>query len=149
MSIDLEKTIQNMTYQRNRYKLLFECSYQWLTLLENDSNLIPYFEKHCCQKIGIYGCAEFGKMLYKELTGNSRIQVKFFMDRKAGMNRTLEGIPVFLPEELPVVPEVDMIVVTAVAAADSIAGSLLEIRPELPIVSLNTIINARVNEEWL
>lgn len=146
---EMDKQIQNITYQRNRYKLFFERTYQWLTLLENGTSLIPYFEKRYCKKIGIYGNAEFGKMLYKELAGHSQIQVEFFMDRNAETNRTIEGIPVFLPEELPDVPEVDMIVVTAVAAADSIVRALLAIRPELPIVSLNTIIDARLNEEWL
>ena len=146
---EMDKQIQSLTRQRNRYKLFFERTYQWLTLLENRTTLIPYFEKHHCKKIGIYGIAEFGKMLYKELTEHNEIKVEFFMDKNAEKNRAIEGIPVFLPEELPDVPDVDMIVVTAVAAADSIARTLLKVRPELPIVSLNTIIDARMSEEWL
>ena len=146
---EMDKQIQSLEKQRNRYKLFFERTYQWLTLLENRTTLISYFEKHHCKKIGIYGSAEFGKMLYKELIEHSQIQVVFFMDRNAEKNRIVEGIPVFLPEELPSVPDVDMLVVTAIAAADSIARTLLEVRPELPIVSLNTIIDVRISEEWL
>lgn len=146
---EIDRQIQSLTRQCNRYKLFFERTYQWLTLLENGSGLIPYFKKRQCKKIGIYGNAEFGKMLYKELAGHSEIQVDFFMDRNAENNRMIEGIPVFLPEELPSVPDVDMLVVTAIAAADSIVRTLLEIRPELPIVSLNTIMDVRINEEWL
>lgn len=146
---EMDEQIQSLTRQRNRYKLLFERMYQWLTLLENGTTLIPYFEKHHCKKIGIYGSAEFGKLLYKELIVHSQIQVVFFMDKNAENNRILEGIPVFLPEELPNVPDVDMLVVTAIVAANSIAKTLLKVRPELPIISLNTIIDARINEEWL
>lgn len=146
---DMDEQIQSLTRQCNRYELFFRRAYQWLTLLENGTTLIPYFEKHHCKKIGIYGGAEFGKMLYKELAAHSQIQVEFFMDRNAGNNSMIEGIPVFMPKELPNVSDVDMLVVTAIAAADSIVRMLLEVRPELPIVSLNTIIDTRMNEEWL
>ena len=146
---EMDEQIQSLARQCDRYELFFKCTYKWLTLLENGTTLIPYFEKHRCKKIGIYGSAEFGKMLCKELTAHSQIQVEFFMDRNAENERMIEGIPVFLPKELPNVPDVDMLVVTAIAAADSIVRTLLEVRPELPIVSLNTIIDARINEEWL
>lgn len=144
-----DEKLWKLTRQCDRIRQHFECAYKWLGLLEDGINLIPFFEAHQCERIGIYGVSDLGMMLQKEIGRDGRIEVAYFMDRNAGDNRMVGDIPVYLPEEVMDTPEVDMLVVTAIVAYDSIWKNLLEMRPELPIVSLNMIIDVRVNEVWI
>lgn len=143
------KKIQQLTYQRDRSKRYYDSTYKWLYLLECGKDLIPFFQAHRCEKVAIYGIAELGKMLYRELERTGKVQVVYFMDRNAKSCQTIGDIPVYLPEELPGAPEVDMIVVTAIQAFQTVSKVLLEIRPELPVVSLQKIIDVRSDEEWI
>ena len=45
-------------------------------------------------------------------------------------------------------PQVDMVVVTAVSYIKAIQNVLLQIRPEVPVVSLERIISTRKEEVW-
>lgn len=140
--------IKKLIFQRARNHAQFLCAYNWLGLLEQGTNLIPYFEEHGCVNIAIYGAAALGNMLLKELRNSKKVNVKYYIDRTAEVQREKDGIPVYLPEELTDAPDVDMIVVTAIAAFNTINQTPLAVRPELPVVSLETIIHARISEEW-
>ncbi len=140
--------MQKLIAQRDRYHAQFLCAYHWLVLLEQETSLIPYFEDRQCSTVAVYGAAALGRMLVKELRNKSSISVSYYMDRNAVMRREIDGLWVYLPEELQQAPEVDMMVVTAVTAFDPVSRGLLEIRPEMPVISLETIINARISEEW-
>lgn len=144
----MEKEIGQLKEQKERNRQLFACTLEWLGLLEEGKDLLPYFRVHQCKRIAIYGAAGLGKLLYKELQKADDMEVCFFMDRNAMENREEAGIPVFLPEEFEQAPEVDMVVVTAVSAYDAISRQLLRIRPQIPIVSISTIVEARACEEW-
>lgn len=146
---ETDETVQQLTKQCARIRQHFECVYQWLDLLESGTNLMPFFEAHQCGRIGIYGISDLGRMLQKEIDRDGRMEVSYFMDRNAGTNRMIGNVPVYLPEEVTDAPDVDMLVVTAIVAYDSIWKNLLEKRPELPIVSLKTIVDVRVNEVWV
>lgn len=146
---DKDEKIRQLTQQCDRIRQHFECVYKWLGMLEEGVDLMPFFEEHQCQKIGIYGASDLGMMLQKEINRDGRIKVAYFMDRNARENRMIGNVPVYLPEEVTDTPEVDMLVVTAIVAYDSIWKKLLEMKPELPIVSLNTIVDVRVNEVWI
>lgn len=139
---------QSLRQQLYRKTEHLNCALKWLELLELGTALTPYFEARECHRIGIYGMAEFGKLLQKELKRSSGIETVYFMDRNAEKCRKVDNIPVFLPEELLEAPEVDMIVVTAFVAFSSISESLLKMKPEIPVVSLKSILDIRMVEEW-
>ncbi len=140
--------VKKLISQRDRNHAQFLCACNWLGLLEQGTDLVPYFEEHGCGNIAIYGAAALGKMLLRELQNSNKVNVKYYIDQAAEVQREKDGIPVYLPEELADAPDVDMIVVTAIAAFKAINRTLLAIRPELPVVSLEKIINARISEEW-
>lgn len=144
----MEPEMQYLRQQLDRNTQRLNCALQWLELLETKHTLIPYFQARECYKIGIYGMAEFGELLQKELDQSNGIETVYFVDRNADQCRRVGNIPVYLPEELPDAPEVDMIVVTAFVAFSSISRILLKMKPELPVVSLKHILDVRVDEEW-
>ncbi|MCI8672213.1 MAG: hypothetical protein HFI89_01785 [Lachnospiraceae bacterium] len=146
--MDYEKQIQYLTNQNNRNITYYHTAYNWLYLLESGIDLSSFFEFHQCKKIAIYGIADFGKMLQKEMEQTGNVDIVYFMDRNAEQCRMIGNIPVYLPEELPDLPEVDMMVVTAIAAFPNVNKLLLEIKPELPVVSLNMIIDNCLNDVW-
>lgn len=147
-NMEYEKQIQYLTNQNNRNKFYYSTAYNWLYLLESSADLSSFFEFHQCKRIAIYGIADFGKLLQKELERVGKVDIVYFMDRNAEKCRMLGDIPVYLPEELPDLPEVDLMVVTAIAAYSNVNKLLLEIKPELPVVSLNMIIDNCLNDVW-
>lgn len=140
--------ILQLTKQRNRWQIYYDNAYKWLNLLQEGTDLYPYFTSHQCRKIAIYGIADFGKMLQKELNRNGEIKVEYFMDRNAVNCRKVGDIPVYSPDEILIAPEVDMMVVTAIAAYETVSKMLLEKKPEMPVVSLKSIIETRTVEVW-
>ncbi len=147
-TVDWEEEKNRIILQRNRLEVHFVCVSQWLELLEDRTNLQPYFKAHKCRKIAIYGAAEIGRMLLKEIEQDNVMKVSYFLDRNAKMQREKWGVPVYLPEEFPGLSEVDMVVVTALLSFKSIESILLRMRPEIPVVSLETIIDVRKDEVW-
>lgn len=139
---------EQLIQQRDRNRALFSCAMQWLELFEDGTNLTPYFQEHNCRNIAIYGAAEIGRVLMKEIENGGRVKVSYFMDKSAEKQREKFGRQVYLPEEYASLPEVDMIVVTAVSSFDEIYDNLMKIKPDTPIISLNTIINDRRDEVW-
>lgn len=143
---EIEK--KNLIIQRDRLWMQFTTAFQWLELLEDGTNIIPYFKEQNSQKIAIYGAAELGRMLLKELEKDSSMSVLYFIDKSADKKREKWGKPVYLPSEFKELPEVDIVVVTAVSFFEAINKDLIHIRPEIPIVSLNAIVETRRDEVW-
>lgn len=139
---------EKLDFQRKRNRELFLAALRWLELLEDGTNLLPYFEEHSCRRVAIYGAAEIGSVLLKELVKDNQIEVPYFIDKNAEKQREKCGIPVYLPEEFAELPDVDIVVVTAITFFESVYDTLVKIRPEIPVVSLNTIIEVREDEVW-
>lgn len=147
-SIGWEEEKKKIIIQRDRTRAQFMCVLQWLELLENNTNLLSYFKEHNCCQVAIYGAAEIGNALLKEFERDNQIQVMYFLDKYAEKQREKWGVPVYLPEEFAALPDVDMVVVTAITSFESIWNNLMQIRPEIPVVSLKTIIEVRKDEVW-
>lgn len=146
--MEWEKEREKMIYQKNRMNAHFSCVSKWLELLEDGGSLLPYFQERKCHKIMIYGAADIGRLLSKEIRRAGSVRVSGFLDRNADRQREICGVPVYLPEEYIHLDEVDMVVVTAIVAFKAINDNLMQLRPEIPVVSLNTIIEAAGNEVW-
>lgn len=147
-AISWQEEKEKIISQRDRYKEYLSCVLQWLELLEDGANLRSYFKEHNCSQIAVYGAAEIGRVLRKEVECDSAIQVLYFLDRNAKKQKEKWGVPVYLPEEFAVLPDVDMVVVTAITSFADIWNNLMRIRPEIPVVSLKTMIEVRKDEVW-
>lgn len=143
-----EEEKEKLDFQRKRNREQFSTTLRWLELLQDDTNLLPYFNDHNCRRIAIYGAAEIGRVLLKEIEKDNLIEVPYFIDKNAENQREKWGIPVYLPEEFAELPDVDIVVVTAITFFESVNETLVKIRPEIPVVSLNTIIEVREDEVW-
>lgn len=112
------------------YKLLID----WLTLKQDGQSLIGYFEKNNYRTVAIYGMKELGERLVAELA-DSTIEVKYVIDKNAG--EIYCNYDVLTPDD--VLPEVDVIVVTAVTFFDEIEKNL-SLKVNYPIISLEDAI---------
>lgn len=107
---------------------------QWLKLKQERKSLVSYFRENNYRTVAIYGMKELGERLYDELR-ESGIEVKYIVDRNAG--EIYSDVDVLLPEEE--LPQVDVIVVTAIHYYDEIERKLNEL-VDFPVVSLEDII---------
>ncbi len=147
-STNWETEKEKLILQRNRNKIQFSTTLQWLELLEDGTNLLPYFREHDCRRIAVYGAAEIGGILLKEIEKDNLMEVSYFLDKNAEKQREKCGKSVYLPEEFAKLPEVDMVVVTAITFFESVFDTLMCIRPEIPVVSLKKILEVRKDEVW-
>lgn len=142
-----EKQILLLQGQLNRRIKQLDMAYEWLTLSVQHKTISSYFQVRGITKIAIYGIAEFGQILFKQLQHIEGIDVVGFIDRTANDNRFCCGLQVYLPEEVPNIEDLDMIVVSAIVAYDSIVKTMVKIKADIPIVSLETIIQECSLEE--
>lgn len=113
---------------------LFMLMNQWLITKQQGKEIITYFHENNYKKIAIYGMSFAGERLYDELQA-SDVEVCYAIDRRAD-NLYVDLDIYTLEDELP---EVDVIVVTAISFFDSISDQLAE-KTDVPVVSLEDII---------
>ncbi len=91
-------------------------------------------------KIAMYGAGLLGELFYRTIE-DSAIEVACFIDKEAGAEEGLNGIPLYPLEDYEYKGDVDAIIVTPVFYFDDIKKELLEKGiPEKKIVSLEKII---------
>ena len=91
-------------------------------------------------KIAMYGAGLLGELFYRTIE-DSAIEVACFIDKEAGVEEGLNGIPLYPLEDYEYKGDVDAIIVTPVFYFDDIKKELLEKGiPEKKIVSLEKII---------
>lgn len=110
---------------------------QWLSLKQQGKSLADYFRENGYQKIAIYGMHYLGESLYSELQ-DTGIEVKYAIDQKAD---SIHGnLDIYIPgEELAILEEVDVVVVTAFYFYDDIEDLLIQYL-NCPIVSIKDVI---------
>lgn len=87
---------------------------KWLELKQNNYRLKGYFENNNYKSVAIYGMGDLGKRLFRELADDG-VLVSYTIDRNIGVDDKYKMI--VLPERLP---EVDVVIVTAVSSFDDI-----------------------------
>lgn len=87
---------------------------KWLELKQNNYRLKGYFENNNYKSVAIYGMGDLGKRLFRELVDDG-VLVSYTIDRNIGVDDKYKMI--VLPERLP---EVDVVIVTAVSSFDDI-----------------------------
>lgn len=120
--------------QLRKDKEFYEVLVEWLNVRQNDKNLIDFFVKRRYTSVAVYGMKELGELLCSELSG-SGIDIKYVIDRNADAIWT--DATVFRPDDD--LPEVDVIVVTAITSFETIK-EYLERKVKCPIVSLEDVV---------
>ena len=113
---------------------LFMLMNQWLMIKQQNKDIVTYFHENNYKKIAIYGMSYVGERLYDELA-QSDIEVCYAIDKRG--NDMYVDLDVYTLEDD--LPEVDVIVVTAISFYDEINDKLAMIT-DIPAVSLEDII---------
>lgn len=130
-----KKQILQKTQKIDKFKNYYNILNQWLVLKQEGKSLEQFFIDNKYKTVAIYGMGELGNRLYDELKDSNNIQVKYAIDRNAAS--TYAEIEILELEAG--LPEVDVIVVTAVFAFDEIEEELKK-KVECQIVSLNDVV---------
>lgn len=113
-TVELEKKLQKSI-------LFYWVLTRWMDLKIRGYGIADLLGKRNCNSIAVYGYAELGQLLCKELAG-TKIHISYLIDKKV-KDTGIENLPVYVPQRG--LPEVDTIVVTAVYYFDEIQKELL------------------------
>ena len=119
----------------DRYSKYFYLCSSWLDARGKNIEIADYLNGNNIYTVGVYGMADIGYKLCKELSKNNKVEVKFVMDRNISIDTMFA--PIIKIDD--VLPEVDAIIVTPIHIFNSIEGELKE-RTGIPIISLEDII---------
>jgi len=106
----------------------------WLELRQRGRSLKPYFDKKQYKCAAIYGMKEIGEALYRELESIG-IEIKYLIDKNADIIYSEKDV--YTPDDS--LPDVDLIIVTALHYYDEIAEKL-SVRVGCPVVNLTDIV---------
>lgn len=125
---------QNQEKKIIRLKSYYDVLNQWLSFLHSGNKIEEYFINNGYKTVAVYGMGELGNRLIEELK-DSDVNVKYGVDKN--ISEVHSDIIVYqLEEELP---EVDVVVVTAVFAFNKIVEDLSK-KYDCPIVSLEDVV---------
>lgn len=135
ISKKLNKKVKTETGYAQKHLKIMEVFNQWLSLKQEGKSLVSFFEDYEYKTVAVYGMSFLGERLVQELK-DSGIEVKYAIDKNAD-NIYTDGVEVKdLSDDLP---EVDVIVVTAVYFFDEIEEELCDL-VNYPIISLEDVI---------
>lgn len=118
-----------------REKRLCNLFREWVIIKIEKKEICDYLWENGYREVALYGMNYVGEILLQDL-GQSEIKVKYAIDKNAKYIRT--GVTMIKPDEK--LPEVDMVIVTAIAYFDEIKDNLSK-KISCPIVSLEDILS--------
>lgn len=131
----LNKKVKNEMMYAQKHLKIMEVFNQWLAYKQEGKSLASFFEEYNYKTIAVYGMSFLGERLIQELK-DTNINVKYAIDKNADGIYSEDVEIKDLSEDLP---EVDVIVVTAVYFFDEIEEELSGII-NCPIISLEDIV---------
>lgn len=130
-----KKILEDSDKRINKFVEYFNIYDDWLELRDRKKTLIMYFERNNIQKIAIYGMGKTAMHFIEELQEGS-IDIAYAIDKKV-IDTTYPFCVNKLNSELP---EVDVIVVTAVFEFSKIKEEIEKVVP-YKVISLETVIS--------
>ncbi|MCM1499966.1 MAG: hypothetical protein NC124_16000 [Clostridium sp.] len=127
--------VEEKTEKIDKFKGYYNMLNQWLVLKQEGKSLEQYFVDNQYKTVAIYGMGEMGNRLYDELKGSNKVKIKYAVDKNA--NSTYAELEVL--ESVDDLPEVDIIIVTAIFAFDEIEEELSQ-KSSCPVVSLDDVV---------
>lgn len=119
----------------NRYSRYYYMCSSWLDAKSKGREVADYLNERNICTIGVYGMADIGYKLCKELSKSSNIKIQFVMDR----NISIDTMFAPLVKNDDVIPNVDAIIVTPIHVFNSIEADLIK-KTNNKIISLEDII---------
>lgn len=129
----LLEQMQKMELQQRKSNRFYGLLVKWVKIKQKNINISSYFISEKVKHIAIYGMKELGQLLYDELI-NTEIHIDYVIDKNPKIQTDSRLIS---PENE--LPEVDMIVVTAIFYYEEIRG-FLQNRISARIISLLDIL---------
>lgn len=127
--------VEGVEYFSQKHLKMFLVLNEWIKIKQEGKNLGSYFDENGYKKIAIYGMGYIGNTLVQELK-ETEIQVAYGIDQKAdSMHGDIKVITMAEPMD-----RVDLIVITAIASADSIKLELNQ-KVDYPSVSIEDILH--------
>lgn len=117
-----------------KYYHMFQFMNYWMAVKQKGVSIGEYLLERGYGHIAVYGIGSMGLRLVDELKG-CNIEIEYAVDRNADNLRT--DLSVLLPDET--LPEVDLMIVTAVTYFNEIAEHLRK-KVSFPIVSLEDVV---------
>lgn len=110
---------------------------KWIALKNNKKKLSSFFEQRDIKSIAIYGMNAIGCNLCDELEEQG-INVEYGIDRL--VKDTYESIDVVSVEKVPLMPQVDAIVIAITYYFDEMESKIHKVT-DIPVYSLNDVLN--------
>lgn len=133
----------------DRYHIIAKYLDYWLDLREKKYSINEYFKVRDIHKVGIYGYGILGRHLIWEIEQSDNIiGIEWILDIRAE-TITEAKYPVYMPESVETISEVELIVVCAINDFDEIEAYISS-RIRTPVISLKEIIeecNGRLQME--
>lgn len=131
------KRVQDVAEKKalsDKHLKMFKMMDRWVGIKQEGRNLAEYFEANGYQKIIVYGMHYAGERLIEELK-NTDIRVVCGIDKKA--QSILADVDVITKED--VIPEADVVVVTAISFFEEIESEMRD-KVNCPIISLEDVV---------
>lgn len=107
---------------------------KWMNLRQDGKFIADYLVGNGYHSVAIYGMHYLGECLLKELK-NSSVEVRYAIDRNA--SNLYADVDILTLDDN--IPEVDVVIVTAIGSFNEIEKSIAEIA-DYPVVSLEDIV---------
>lgn len=120
----------------NKYRKLFVFFSNWISLNDAGFSVGKYLKERNISRVAIYGLGALGKHLLFELQEEG-IDVVYGIDRRSDKLKIDISFLEWADKEA--LPEVDLLIVTAITDYDAIEKEICEVR-EYPVISLEDIM---------
>lgn len=129
------KNTEKWKTMSDKHLTLFLLMNEWMRTKQEGKSIKDYFDKHEYKTVAVYGMSYVGERLLEELE-SCGIEVKYAIDQNA--DTIYADIDVYSPKD--VLPEVDVVIVTAVYFFDEIYDKLSD-NVNCEIVSLEDVLH--------
>ena len=120
--------------EKEKFQSYYNLLNRWIFVQSRGNSLEEFLLENNYHSIAIYGMGELGKRLVEQLK-DSKVEVKYAIDQEAGG----EYLGINVLEKTDVLPAVDVMVVTAIFAFDTIQKDMKNYY-EGEIISLEEVI---------
>lgn len=128
------KMVNKWKTMSDKHFALFMLLNKWIKTKQEGKHIRTYFEKNGYKSVAIYGLSYVGERLLEELN-ECDVEIKYAVDRNA--QSIYSDIKIYTVEDE--LPEVDVMIVTAVYFFDDIYNDLVD-KVNCPIVSLEDVL---------
>lgn len=129
-----KKKLNEVQQYSSKHLALYLMMNQWVKVKQANKDIPAYLAKQGYKKAAIYGMNYVGQTLYEELK-DSEIVVAYAIDKKA--DDIFVPVDILSPDDS--LPEVDVIIVTAITFFDEIEELLIQ-KTDADIISMEDIL---------